>query len=196
MAGFSHQFDEILGRLKSEGGFTYDPRTGTFPTSGYSVAAHPAAEMVSEHPAGVTREHLEGFIAGSAPVWKQDRGGSKGREMIGGWGNTLDLPKLYPATPAGHQKSREAQILREQKASFSLHDMAEEPNPWSPRQPDEGEHPDIGRMMRGKFPEFEHMVRTNPSLALQQPEIKAWAESPQLRAHFERDRQRRQQAQE
>ncbi len=183
-----HQFGEIVNRLHSEGGFTYDPRTRSFPDSGFSVAAHPAAEMTVTHPAGVTEAHVQGYIAGSAPLWKQDKGKGKGQEMIGGWGNTLDLPKVYPATPTGHTKSREAQVLREQKASFSLHEMAEDVNPWSPRQPDEGEHPDIGKMMRGKYPEFEAMVRKSPNKALDQPEISAWTQAPQVRAKVQRKR--------
>lgn len=174
-----HQFGEMKRRLVEEGGFTYDPRTRTFPESGFSVAAHPAAELTVTHPEGVSEAHLEGYVAGSAPLWKQERGKGKGQEMIGGWGSTLDLPKVYPATAAGHTKSREAQILREQKASFSLHQMAEEPNPWSPRQPEGDEHPDIGRMMRGKYPEFEAMVRSSPNRALEQPEIQAWTQGPQ-----------------
>ena len=183
-----HQFGEIINRLKSEGGFTYDPRTGEFPSSGYSVAAHPAAELTVEHPEGVTEAHVEGYVAGSAPIWKQQKAKGRGQEMIGGWGTTLDLPKVYPATPTGHTKSREAQILREQKASFSLHEMAEDVNPWSPRQPEDDEHPDIGKMMRGKFPEFENAIRKNPRKALEEPEISAWTQAPQVRAQAQRKR--------
>lgn len=181
-----HQFGEIIHRLQTEGGFTYDPRTGSFPSSGYSVAAHPAAELTVTHPAGVTEAHVEGYIAGSAPLWQQQKAKGRGQEMIGGWGNTLDVPKVYPATPTGHVKSREAQVLRAQKASFSLHEGAEDVNPWSPRQPDPDEHPDIGRMMRGKYPEFENMIRKSPSQALQQPEIRAWTEGPRSQAQAQR----------
>ncbi len=187
-----HQFGEILRRLDEEGGFTYDPRTGEFPSSGYSVAAHPAAELTVTHPGGVTEAHLEGYVAGSAPIWKQQKAKGRGQEMIGGWGSTLDLPKVFPATPVGHAKSREAQVLREQKASFSLHEMAEDINPWSPRQPGDDEHPAIGKMMRGDFPEFEHALRQNRGKALEQnPEISAWTRAPLVRAEVQKAQRRR-----
>lgn len=186
-----HQFGEILSSLRDTGGFTYDPRKQQMVTEGYSVAAHRSAELTVKDEGGITQSHLEGYIAGSAPIWKQGgRGKNRGQEMIGGWGRTLDLPKVYPATPGGHEKSRRAQILRDEKAGFSIHGMADDPNPWSTRQPDpeEGEHPSIGKMSRGKFPEFAAMVAKNPRQALEQPEVSAWTKGPTVQARVQRKR--------
>ena len=120
-----HQFGEMHRRLKEEGGFTYDPRKKDFVTEGYSVAAHPAAELTVPHAEGGASEaHIEGYTVGSAPVWQQQKAKGRGQETIGGWRSdegekdVLDLPKVYPATPTGHMKSRQAQILRNQEASF------------------------------------------------------------------------------
>jgi hypothetical protein len=155
------------------------------------VAAHPAAELTVTHPEGITEGHVQGYVAGSAPIWKQQKAQGRGQEMIGGWGKTLDLPKVFPASPTGHSKSRQAQVLRDQKASFSLHEMAEDVNPWSTRQPDEDEHPDIGKMMRGDYPEFENAIRKNRTKAMEEPEIKAWTEGPVRRAQVAKQQRRR-----
>lgn len=195
-----HQTGEMVSRLSEHGGFTYDPRKKTFPTKGYTVAAHQAAEL--EVKGGISEDHLQGYIAGSAPTWSSGaqapipKGGSKkdrGKVMVGGWRSGdkdyVDLPKLYPDTPTGHQKSREAQVLRGQKAGFSLHDLADDPNPWSPRAPDKDEHQDISRLS-AQFPEFAHMASKSPYLALQQPEIQAWTQGPTRRAGWEREKRR------
>jgi len=130
----SHQFGEMQTRLSSEGGFTYNPRSKQFITSGYSVAAHPAAEM--RVAGGADIPHLQGFVMGSAPIWTQQKSKNRGQEMIGGWrsGDTdvLDIPKVFPANPQGHMKSRQAQLLRNQEASFALHEGREEINPFHP----------------------------------------------------------------
>ena len=101
--------------------------------------------------------------------------------MIGGWrsdtSDVLDIPKVFPATPAGHEKSRHAQVLRHQEASFSLHEGAEEANPW---------HPTTGRLSK-QFPEFAHMADKNPRLALEQPEISAWAGAPTRQAQWAKE---------
>lgn len=188
-----HQFGEMHKRL-SEGGFTYNPRSRQFVTSGYSVAAHPAAELRIE--GGAKREHLEGYVAGSAPLWQQQKAKGRGQEMIGGWkdvnADVLDVPKVFPATTAGHAKSRQAQILRGQQASFALHTFEEDPNPWYQGDPT-AEPPKAPGRMAGKFPEFAHLAATKPQEALnpeKYPEIESWASAPTRQAEFHRQRKR------
>ena len=104
-----HQFGEMHRRLKRGKGFTYDPRKQDFVTEGYSVAAHPAAELTVPHTeGGATEAHIEGYTVGSAPVWASQKSKGRGQEMIGGWRtdeggkDVLDIPKVFPATPTGH----------------------------------------------------------------------------------------------
>src|SRR4051812_5914337 len=151
-----HQFGEMKSRLDTQGGFTYDPRKRDFVTSGYSVAAHESAELKESHSeGGVTEQHIRGFVKGSAPTWQQQKSQGRGQEMIGGWRDdeggkdVLDLPKVFPATPVGHQKSRQAQVLRNQEASFSLHEMSADPNPWFT-----GSNTTAPGRMSAQFPEF------------------------------------------
>jgi hypothetical protein len=175
-----HQFGEMHRRLGAEGGFTYDPRKKGFVTEGYSVAAHPAAELrVPEKE--TSTQTLAGYLAGSAPVWKAQVSKGRGQEMIGGWRSegqdVLDIPKVFPATPTGHMKSRQAQILRGEEASWSLHENQPDPNPW---------HPTAGRLS-AQFPEFAHMAEKRPGQAMQQPEIAAWVEKPTRVAGWEKE---------
>lgn len=187
-----HQFGEMKSRLSSEGGFTYDPRKRDFVSSGYSVGAHPAAELRiarTEHQSGATEPHLEGYVKGSAPIWSQQKGGNRGQEMIGGWrsddADVLDIPKVFPATPQGHTKSRQAQVLRNQEASFSLHEGTEDPNPWFT-----GSASTPQTAHAAKFPEFTNVVRTNRQAALdpeRYPETASWASGPADRATWGRE---------
>ena len=109
--------------------------------------------------------------------------------MIGGWRapsgrDVLDLPKVFPATPTGQTKSRQAQILRRQAASFSIHEMEEDVNPWYPGT---SEAPP-GRMVE-RYPEFAGLAAKRPDLATdptKYPEITNWTEAPQRKAHVER----------
>jgi hypothetical protein len=193
-----HQFGEMHRRLKEEGGFTYDPRKKEFLTSGYSVAAHPAAELTVKHAAGgATPEHIEGYTVGSAPIWQQQKAKGRGQEAIGGWSSdegekdVLDLPKVYPATPSGHTKSRQAQILRNQEASFSLHEMAEDPNPWFTGNAATEAAPGH---MSAQFPEFANVVAKNPNAALdpeKYPEIASWANKPVREAGYAKEQKRK-----
>jgi hypothetical protein len=185
-----HQFGEMQSRLSTVGGFTYDPRKRNFVTSGYSVAAHKAAEMkVPLGEGGAQKAHLEGYVKGSAPIWQAQKGQGRGQEMIGGWRSdhhdVIDLPKVFPATPTGHQKSRQAQILRNEQASYSLHEGAEDTNPWftgsSTASP--------GRLSQ-QFPEFSAVVSRRRDAALdpqQYPEIAHWSDAPVRQAGYERE---------
>jgi hypothetical protein len=178
-----HQFGEMKRRLSEEGGFTYDPRKQEFATKGYSVAAHPAAELRIPQER-TSPEALAGYVAGSAPTWTgTKKKGGAGQEMIGGWRSehhdVLDLPKVYPATAEGHTKSRRAQILRTQEASYALHTGAEDVNPWHPSH------------LSAQLPEYAGLLRNRPEKALEQPEVQAWTEGPMRRAQW--DREKRQQ---
>lgn len=192
MPALSHQFGEMATRMGTEGGFTYDPRKQSFVTSGYAVAAHKAAGLPIQHPETATEAHLQGYVAGSAPIWKQQRAKERGQVMIGGWRDTeggkdvLDLPQVFPATPEGHTKSRRAMILRGQQSSYALHSGDIEDNPYFTGSDEEPEP--TGHMKR--FPEFANAVRKNPFEALEQPEIQAWAEGPSRRAQWDRERAR------
>jgi hypothetical protein len=187
-----HQFGEMKNRLSTQGGFTYDPRKKGFVTSGYSVAAHESAELkVPLDKGGAQEAHIEGFTKGSAPTWQQQKGQGRGQEMIGGWRDeeggkdVLDLPKVFPATPVGHQKSRQAQILRNQEASFSLHDMAEDSNPWFT-----GSDTTAPGHMSAQFPEFGHLLSKNRAAGTdpqKYPEITHWTDQPVREAGFARD---------
>lgn len=197
-----HQFGEMHRRLQ-EGGFTYDPRKKDFVTSGYSVAAHPAAELPIAHDkGGVSESHIEGYTVGSAPVWQQQKAKGRGQEMIGGWRDdaggkdVLDIPKVFPATPTGHTKSRQAQILRNQEASFSLHDMEEDVNPWFTGSEATGATPGH---MSAQFPEFANVVAKNPNAALdpeKYPEIASWANKPTREAGYAKEQKRKARGQE
>lgn len=167
-----HQFGPMHRRLR-EGGFTYNPRSREYATEGYSVAVHPSAEM--EVPAAEsTAGHLQGYTAGSAPTWSAPGA----TEHIGGWNNeaegthVMDLPKVFPNTPAGHTESRRAMVGFDEKASFALHDDSTEANPF---------HSERGAE---KYPEFAHMAKVDPTMALQQPEISGWTDSPLRREQF------------
>ena len=193
-----HQFGEMHRRLKEEGGFTYDPRKKDFVTEGYSVAAHPAAELpVAHDKGGVTEQHIEGYTAGSAPLWSQQKAKGRGQEMVGGWRDdkgekdVLDVPKVYPATPTGHTKSRQAQILRNQEASFALHSFEEDPNPWFAGSEKTGALPGH---MSAQFPEFGNVARKNPNAALdatKYPEIASWADKPVREAGYAKEQKRK-----
>jgi hypothetical protein len=181
-----HQFGEMKNRLASQGGFTYDPRKKDFVTEGYSVAAHPAAELRVH--GGASEAHLQGYVAGSAPLWSQQKGKGRGNEMIGGWrsddADVLDVPKVFPASPIGHQKSRQAQILRNQEASFSLHGMEEDTNPWF-----SGSASTPPAHMSSKFPEFGSIVKNKPNVALdpqKYPEVTHWVDQPVRNAENQR----------
>jgi len=173
-----HQFGEMHRRLSEEGGFTYNPRSKQFVSSGYSVAAHPAAELRIPQ-SETSHAALAGYVAGSAPTWKGEGKKGAGQEMIGGWRSehhdVLDIPKVFPATPSGHTKSRRAQVLRGQEASFSLHEGAEDVNPFHPSS-----------RLSEQFPEFSRLAANRPEVALEQPEIAAWAEGPSRKAAFQR----------
>jgi hypothetical protein len=187
-----HQFGEMKSRLDTQGGFTYDPRKRSFVTSGFAVAAHPGAELKEPHSeGGATEGHIKGFVKGSQPMWSQQKGQGRGQEMIGGWRDeeggkdVLDLPKVFPNTPHGHQKSRQAQVLRNQEASFSLHDMAEDRNPWftgSSTTP-------AAHMASGQFPEFTNLLFKDRHGALdpeKYPETASWSEQPIREAGYRR----------
>jgi hypothetical protein len=172
-----HQFGEMQRRLGEEGGFTYHPRKQSFVTSGYSVAAHPAAELRTPS-AETSTQTLRGYVAGSAPTWKGgERGGGRGQEMIGGWRSeghdVLDIPKVYPNTPQGHSKSRRSQVLRGQEASFSLHTGEEESNPF--------------HSANAPTHEMARLAMKRPEVALQQPEVQAWTEGPARKAQWDRE---------
>jgi hypothetical protein len=131
-----HQFGELVSRMQG-GGFTYNPRTQTFPESGISVAAHPGAELKVPHSeGGASLGDIRGFVKGSQPIWSVQHASGKGQEHIGGWRDesehkdVLDLPKVFPETPSGHMKSRQAVLLRNQEASFHLSDYHTELNPY------------------------------------------------------------------
>lgn len=131
-----HQWGDLAMRMQ-RGGFTYDPRTQTFPTSGIAVAAHPGAELKVPHSeGGASLGDIRGFVKGSQPLWSQRRAQGRGQEHIGGWRDeaggkdVLDLPKVYPETPSGQMKSRQALTLRDQEASFHLSDYHTELNPY------------------------------------------------------------------
>lgn len=184
-----HQFGEMTSRLGSEGGFTYDPRKRSFVTEGYSVAAHPAAELRISAVGGAQEAHLRGYTAGSAPLWQQQKAQGRGQEMIGGWrsdsADVLDIPKVFPATPTGHTKSRQAQILRRQEASFSLHEGAEDVNPWFP-----GSKAAPPARMAANYSEFAAIAKIKPNAAVdpeKYPEIASWTEAPKRKAHFDRE---------
>jgi hypothetical protein len=193
-----HQFGEMHRRLAENKGFTYDPRKKDFVTEGYSVAAHPAAELTVPHTeGGATEAHIEGYTVGSAPVWANQKSKGRGQEMIGGWRtdeggkDVLDIPKVFPATPTGHAKSRESQILRNQEASYSLHEDAEDPNPWFTGSEATGAAP--GRLS-AQFPEFGNLVAKNPQAALdpeKYPEIASWANKPTREAGYEKEAKRK-----
>lgn len=190
-----HQFGEMKKRLSTEGGFTYNPRSRQFVTEGYSVAAHPAAELRvprTQHQSGASEGHLQGYVQGSAPIWQQQKAQGRGQEMIGGWrsgeADVLDIPKVFPASPVGHSKSRQAQILRNQEASFSLHEGAEDPNPWFTGS----EATPPGRLSQ-QFPEFAGMVKNKPRVALdpeKYPEVTHWTEQPTRDAAAAKSRRR------
>ena len=192
MAELSHQFKEMHRRL-GEGGFTYDPRARAFVSSGFSVAAHPGAELKVTHAeGGVTPGDIRGFTKGSQPVWSQQKSRDRGQEMIGGWKDVeggkdvLDLPKVFPATPAGHTKSRRAQILRNQEASWVLHEDRPDKNPWFT-----GSSTTPSTTVAQHFPEFANVVRKHPQAALdpeRYPETAAWAEGPARRAQWAKRR--------
>jgi hypothetical protein len=182
-----HQFGEMKNRLATQGGFTYDPRKRDFVTSGYAVAAHPAAEL--RVPGEASEHHLEGYTIGSAPLWQQQKSRGRGQEMIGGWrsenADVLDIPKVFPATPIGHQKSRQAQVLRNQEASFSLHEGAEDTNPWFAGT----KSLPPGRLSQ-QFPEFGNVVAKNRTAAIdpeKYPEISHWSDAPVRQAGYEHE---------
>jgi hypothetical protein len=191
-----HQFGEMHRRLAAEKGFTYDPRKKDFVTEGYSVAAHPAAELTVPHSAGgASEQHIEGYTVGSAPLWQQQKAKGRGQEMIGGWRSdegekdVLDIPKVFPATPSGHMKSRQAQILRNQEASFSLHEGEEDVNPWFT-----GSETAAPGRLSAQFPEFANLAAKNPNAALdpeKYPEIASWADKPVREAGYAKEAKRK-----
>jgi len=131
-----HQWGDLAMRMQ-RGGFTYNPRTQTYPTSGIAVAAHPGAELKVPHSeGGATLGDIRGFVKGSQPIWSVQHAAGKGQEHIGAWRDeaehkdVLDLPKVFPETPSGHMKSRQALLLRNQESSFHLSDYHTELNPY------------------------------------------------------------------
>jgi hypothetical protein len=161
------QFNEMLGRLKTEGGFTYNPRYNRFDTEGYAVATRPEAERripVAE----TTPQHLADYATEHGSVL------AKAPEYMGGWRSdshdVLDVTKVYPATPEGHTASRYQALKHDQEATYALHTGEEETNPF--------------HSSSERFPEFAALARSGSvSRTLKQsPEVNAWVRSPMRRA--------------
>lgn len=124
------QFGTMAKRMRTRGGFTFDPHTKTFATSGYSVAAYPEAELTLA-PQHSTPQAIKSYASGAAPTFQRDP-----EAHLGGWApggrkrDVYDIAKVFPATSEGHAASRQAQLDTNQEASFHLHSFHTEYNPF------------------------------------------------------------------
>lgn len=158
------QFGAMHSALETQGGFTFNPRKGTFTTEGYSVATRPEAEHripTSE----TTPGHLQDYAASHQAAL------SKAPEHIGGWRSdthdVLDVSKVYPPTGAGETGSRYQAVKHNQEATYALHTGQEHANPFHAKG--------------GQFPEFAALATSGASMSQvmkRSPEIKAWIQGP------------------
>lgn len=165
----SEQFGAMHSALETQGGFTFNPRKGTFTTEGFSVATRPEAEHRIP-----TSETTPGHIEGYAETHREAL--STAPEHIGGWRSepkkgphedVLDVSKVYPPTGAGETASRYQAVKHGQEATFALHTGQEHENPFHAKG--------------GQFPEFAALASSGVSMSQimkRSPEIKAWIQGP------------------
>lgn len=158
------QFNEMVRRLGSEGGFSYNPRAGRFDTEGYAVATYPDREH-TDTPA--TSETLGAYHARNSDLLQT------APHYMGGWRDpeghdVLDVSKVYPQTPGGHSAARYQAVKHGQQALFNMGASEEEMNPFRPG---------------GEYPEFANYAakRSMNQTLKNNPEISAWVRGPSRR---------------
>jgi hypothetical protein len=127
------QFGEMAGRLRTNRGFTFDPRTGTYPSEGIAVA-DPGAEQVH----GLAGEpELRKYVMKHAA-----RLGEEGMH-VGGWASrkpnedqrdVLDVSRVITEHPRGHHIAEVHQRMHvnRQDAANDLSTFEDIDNPRAP----------------------------------------------------------------
>ena len=159
------QFHEMVKRMDTEGGFSYNPRKARFDTEGYAVAVHPERVHTTT---GGTADTMHQYHEKNADLL------STAPNYMGGWRDpegqdVLDVSKVYPQTGAGHTAARYQAVKHGQTALFNMGAAEEEMNPFRPDSPD--------------FPEFASYVKNRTMSQVQKnlPEVQAWIQGPKRR---------------
>lgn len=159
------QFGTMSKRMRTRGGFTFSPHSKKFVTEGYSVAAYPSAELTVP-PRQSTPTTIKSYATGAAPTFEADP-----KSHIGGWApggqkrDVYDISQVHPATPAGHAASRQAMLDTNQEASFHLHSLHTENNPYHPEnqrgdiKPSEGDRQTWADMPKHSTPTKGRKIR-------------------------------------
>jgi hypothetical protein len=149
-----YPYGELSEKMRKSGGFTFDPRTGTYPSEGIAVA-EPGAEKVHE-------------IAGEPEIkryaLKHDAQLMQPGMHLGGWASgkkgetprdVLDVTGVIPEHPRGHHMAEvhHRMHVNRQDAANDLSDFSDIDNPRAPytaaeKAYDFGEADEYGSQMR------------------------------------------------
>jgi hypothetical protein len=128
-----YPYGELSEKMRKSGGFTFDPRTGTYPSEGIAVA-DPGAEA----PMGIAGEpEIKRYVM---------QHGSRLMEPgmhLGGWASAkkgeaprdvLDVSRVIPEHPRGHHIAEVHQRMHvnRQDAANDLSTFEDIPNPRAP----------------------------------------------------------------
>lgn len=128
-----YQFGELAEKLRKSGGFTYDPRTQTYPSEGIAVA-----DPGAEEPLGLAGEpELKRY------VMKHGERLMEPGMHFGGWASAkkgeperdvLDVSQVLPVDPMGHYMAdvHHRMHVNRQDAANDLSDFSDIPNPRAP----------------------------------------------------------------
>lgn len=118
----------LVDEINKNGGFTYDPRSGKFATTGVAVAQVDSPEAVFD---------LDDFTREALEEWVEENAVALGRRgaHIGGWVEDdkvyLDVSEVVPRSADGSHMETVVRKMRRanQKAAFDLDALDEVPNP-------------------------------------------------------------------
>lgn len=142
------QFVGLAQQLGTQGGFTVDPRTGSQPSSGVSVAI-PGREVITE---GTRARTLVNYAASNADALAHSGA------HLGGWRNPdngkdyLDVSHVIPEHPRGHHIAdvHHAMHVNQQIASFDLGSANTIQNPRFPDYASAGQPDEFGSTVQLK----------------------------------------------
>jgi len=128
-----YPYGELAGRIRTNRGFTFDPRTGTYPSEGIAVA-----EPGAEDPMGVAGEpELRKY------VMQHHAQLAEPGMHLGAWASAkpdqpqrdvLDVSKVIPEHPLGHHiaEVHHRMHINRQDAANDLSTFEDIPNPRAP----------------------------------------------------------------
>jgi len=107
---------ELIGKLARDGGFTYNPRYGTFPKAGYAVSPYKQAEKVFSGDKVATVPDFESYINEHLDLLTQSG------THLGGWYNPDDSKVYLDISVVSPDKETAMELARQnnQLAIFDL----------------------------------------------------------------------------